>query len=354
MSTELTEVQKQEERVKAKQYAELMKIDYVDPYPEQAPDPNKPDPIQQPTELSNEQLLELLNKRTGATISSLEDLKPKPTADELAQAEAKRKTDMHVYGLTSGKFTQAEWDAYQLTLANKKDLVRTEITGQLKTAFPELAEDAIAEKVASYLFEHLEETDPLRVAREKEIMTLSDLKIKDKFKNIVNLPVDYDQYEAGVNAKVNHERKVQATLPVYKTDVKRALESLRHFTVEVPDSKNPANNVVIPLEYSDKDLQEVEELFLTTDQIDRAVKQGLSFDQIKGEADFVLGKKHQARLISQAAKLYNATQKENYRMARKGLNAGHESLDVSTETLKGELDAQYDEFIASAETPAKN
>lgn len=346
MSVELTEEKKQEERVKAQQYAEMMNIPYVDPFPEQQPNPDNLPPA--PVELSNEELLELLNKRTGATITNLDDLKPKPTPEEISAQQEKEKTDMHVYGLTSGKFTQAEWDAYQITLANKKELVRDEITSQLKTAFPELADDAIQEKVANYLFEHLDETDPLRVAREKELTTLSDLKIKEKFKNIVNLPTDFGQYKEGVNNKVNLERRIQATLPVYTADVNRALDSLRAFTVLVPDTKDPSKNVSVELGYDDQDIKEVATIFLTNDQITKAVTEGYTVEQIKETADLVLWKKHGPRLISNAAKKYNSTQKDHYLMARKGLNPLNDNLDVSEEELKEEVHKQYDEMIASA------
>jgi len=352
MSIVLSEAQKQEERVKAQQYAELMNVAYVDPFPELEPDQNQP-PANQPVELSNEDLLKLVSERTGVSLSSLEDLnrlKPQPTEEQIKAEQEKRNTEMLTYGLSQGKFKKEDYDAYQLALSNKKDLVRSEVSAQLRTAYPELDEVAIEEKVANYLFEHLPEDDALRIAREKEIMTLSDMKIKEKFKNIVDLPKDFDQYNEGINNKANFERKVQATLPVYKADVSTALKSLQKFTVTVPDSKNPANNVDVELSYSDTDLKEVEEMFLTPDQIIRAVKQGLTIEQIAGEANLVLMQKHLPRLISQAAKTYNATQKEGYIQGRKGLNPGFDAIEVRDDKLEGgdELNKQYDELIGSA------
>lgn len=355
MSTELNDAQKQEERVKAQQYADLMGTEYVDPYPAQAPNPT--DKIITPVnldQLTDEQILEAINKRSGGVVlSSLDDLKPKPTEAELEEQRNKRSTDMLTYGLQQGKFKKEDYDAYQLALSNKKGLVREGVAAQLQTAFPELSPEAIEEKVANYLFEHLDETDPMRLEREKEIMTLSDIKIKDKFKNIVNLPKDFEQYEEGILKKTNFENKVKATLPVYQADVTKALESLRTFTVEVPDTKNPANSATITLEFDDADLKEVAEMFLTPDQIVRAVKQGLSFEQIKGEVEFVLAKKHQHRLISQAAKKYNALQKDKYIRGVKGLGPGNADIDISDENLNPSLQDVYEELVAS-ETNKQN
>lgn len=349
---ELNDQQKEDARLKAQQYADLMGEAYVDPFPEEQPDPtkvNQPVPVD---ELTTEQLLEAINKRKGLNLTSLdalEALKPQPTEADIAAEAEKRKTEMHVYGLTSGKFTQDEWDSYQSTLANKKDLVRSEVSAQLKTAFPELADDAIEEKVANYLFEHLEETDPLRIAREKEIMTLSDIKIKDKFKNIVNLPADYENHVGEATSKANFERKKQATIPVYTADVKTALQSLKQFSVEIPDTKNPANTVTVQLEFADNDLKEMEDLLLTDAQINRATKEGLTIEQIKGETELVLVQKHLKRLISQAAKQYNATQKEGYINGRKGgITSNLGAIDVHDDNQHNELEKVYDELVESA------
>lgn len=344
----MTEDQKQEERVKAKQYAELMNEEYVDPYPESAPE----QPIIQqinPDELSEAELLAIVNKRTGGTLASLDALKPQPTAEEIAQKEEARRAAMVAYGTSTNKFTQSEYDSYQQALANKISVVREDVKAQFTTDYPELSPEAIEEKVANYLFENLEPTDSMRVAREKELLTLSDFKINDKFKNIVNLPNDYAKHEEGLNKESNFQRKVEATLPVYTADVTKALQSLQHFTVEIPDTKNPANTVSVDLDYAENDLKEVADLLLTTDQVNRAVKEGLTFEQIQGAAKMVLVEKHLPRLISQAAKKYNATQKEGYLAARKGLlNNGADSIDVRNEDLKDKLDEVYDEMIASA------
>ena len=341
----MTDAKKQEERVKAQQYAELMNEPFVDPYPElDTPSGPPPPPNQLNDELSDEQLVELLKKR-GATISSLEDLKPKPTPEELAEKEREKQGAMLAHGLSTGKFKKEEYDAYQRAQSNKIAVIREDIAEQFQAAFPELSPEAIEEKVANYMFENLGPDDAVRQAREKELLTLADMKISDKYKNIVSLPKDYEMHLEGLNKQANFEKKVQATLPVFKADVSKALESLRKFTVSVPDSKNPENTVNLELEYSDADLKEVESLFITNDQIIRAVN-GMTFDQLKGEAELVLVKKHLPRLISQAAKNYNAIQKDKYINGRKGLITGNDHLPVHDDKLNDTLEEVYSELIS--------
>jgi hypothetical protein len=351
MSLELSEQQKEQEREKAKQYAEMMNIPYVDPYP--APAPTNEPSVNPLENVSNEELIDVINKRTGALLSNLDDLKPKPTPEQLAQQAKEREDKMLAYGLTSAKFTKEEYDNYQSVMANKIGFIRSEITQQIKTANPELSDEAVNEKVSQYLFEHLDPSDSLRVAREKELLEIAENKINTKFKNIVNLPSDYGMYEEGMNNKATFDQKVQATLPVYKADVTRALESLRTFTVQIPDTKNPQNSVDIQLGYDDQDLAEMAEVLLSNDQVIKAVKEGYTPEMLKEVASYALWKKHGPRLISQAAKKYNSTQKENYQAGRKGLNE-LDSVVVVDDNLGNSLEDVYKQMINSSEAASKN
>ncbi len=345
MSVVLTPEQKEAERQKAQQYSELMGTPYVDPFPEEAPTQTPtPNPNE---ELSNEALLEILNKRTGAVLSSLDDLKPKPTPEELEAQRQEREGRMLTYGLTSGKFKKEDYDGYQAVVANKIGFIKADITEQIKAANPEMAPEAVEEKVANYLFEHLDPADPLRQLREKELITLSESKINEKYKNIVNLPSEYAQYEEGTNNKATFDRKIQATLPVYTADVNRALESLRTFTVPVPDTKNPANTVNIELGYDDADLKEMADILLSNDQVIKAVKDGYTIEAIKEVADYALWKKHGPRFIAQASKKYNSIQKDGYIAGRKGLNA-LDSIDVHNDKLEDSIQDVYAELLQSA------
>lgn len=350
--SQLSQEQKEQERVKAKQYAEMMNIAYVDPFPESngTDDNNNSGGGTNDGELSTDQLIEQLKKKTGVPLSIelLNSLKPQPTEEDLAAEAEKRNSAILSYGLSTGKIKKEEYDAYQVAVANKKDLIKNEISNQLKEAFPELDEYSIDEKVSAYLFEHLPENDPLRISREKEILTLSDIKLKERFSNVIDLPKNYEQFEEAENIKASFEKRKQESVPAYTANVRTALQSLKHFSVEIPDTKNPANTVTVELEYGDSDLEEIQNLFLTEDQFTRAAKENLTLEQIKGEAELVLVKKHINRLISQAAKKYNAAQKEGYIQGRKGLRPAQDSIQVHDDTLKESLTDVYNEMIASS------
>ena len=327
----MTDLEKQQARDRAKQYAELQEIAYVDPFPEEAGSGEGNQPPAAP-QLSNDDLMNALKER-GILIANLDDLKPKPTEEELEAAKQKRQNDMIKYGIETGKFNKDDYDSYQRVSANKIGMIKEEVISKLTLANPELSAEAIEEKAATYLFEHLDETDPLRLQREQELAELADNRLQNKFKNILSLESDFEQHEQGLNNKANFERKVQATLPVYQKDVKTVLSGLASRVIMVEDNQNPKNNVPVTVKFSDADLKEIEDAFLTSDVVIRNIKEGIGPDAIREMAEQMLVKKHLPRLIAQAAKDYNSAQKDLYTKGIKGMIPERGLLDISSEDV---------------------
>lgn len=352
----MTEQEKQAARDKAKVYAELQGIEFVDPYPDAAANTTPPagagyvvPPVTPIEDLSNEQLLEMLSKK-GIKVSSLDDLLPRKTEEELKADADKRKNDMLAFGLSTGKFKKEEYDSYLRLQDNKMDVIKSELKEKIKVANPELSDEQIEEKVALYTFAHLEEGDVLRTQREQELIELADAKLQKQFKNIYNLENDFEQHEQGINNKTNFENKVKAALPVYQKDISTVLDSLKVIDVPVNDTKNPENNVTVQVRFSDTDLKELEDAFLLPDQIIQRVKNGYTVERLKEEAETVLLKKHFARAVSQAAKDYNSLQKEKYLHGRKGLlsTTGTDGLSISDDEMATTRQEMYDQLLANA------
>lgn len=352
----MTDQEKQDARIKAQQYADLSGEPYVDPYPESAT-PVVETPATEPVvekpvnkdQLSNEDLIKMLNERAGIKLNSFDDLKPQPTADELREQAEKREANKLAYGLSTGKFKKEDYDAFQQAQTNKMEVITAEITDKITTANPDLTADQVAEQVAMYTLSNLPEDSILRQERQAELILLADSKIKNKYKNIVNLDIDFEQHEQGVTNKTNFENKVKASLPVYRTDLATALSSLRTIEVPVNDTKNPENDATVTLTFSDADIKEVEDAFLHPDQIVRQVKDGFTLESIKEEAETVLLKKHFARLVSQASKNYNSIQKEKYIQGRKGMLPKDGNIDISDDDLNVGNEKLYEELIQSSE-----
>lgn len=348
----MTPEQIEASRNKARHYAELMGVEYVDPHPDAAPlvDNQQQQQQQQQNpelELSEDKLLEMLSKK-GIKVNSLQDLLPKQTEEEIQAAKDKRKNDMLAYGLTTGKFKVEEYDAFQKLTANKMDIIKSDLVEKIKTAHPELTDEQIEEQVAIYTFANREEGDVLRTQREQELIELADSKLQKQFKHIYNLESDFEQHEQGVTNKTNFENKVKAALPVYQKDVATVLGGLKSFPVAIPDTKNPANSVTVDVKFSDADLKELEDALLLPDNIIRQVKNGYTVNQLQEEAKLVLMKQHFDRIISQTAKDYNSIQKEKYIRGQKGVMPNLSLLDISDDDLGSTNQQVYNDLIESA------
>lgn len=355
----MTEQDKQQARENAQTYADLQGIPYVDPFPETpvAEIPVVETPIVETpiveipvTELSDEQLLQALDKR-GIKTSKLEDLLPKPSEAELEVIRAKRESDKLAYGLSTGKFKKEDYDAFLKAQENKMGVIKSDMAEKIKIANPDFTPEQVEEQIGIYTLSNLPADNILRIQREQELIELADSKLQKKFSNIVNLDSDFDQHQQGITNRTNFERKVQAALPVYKSDLKSVLTGLGTLETSVNDTQNPENNVPIKVTFSEKDLQEVEEALLQPEQIYRQIKDGYTVESIREEAETVLLKKHWPRLISQAAKDYNSTQKDKYLKARHGLMPAAGEIDVSDDKLLTENQQVYQQLIDSESKP---
>lgn len=354
----MTLADKQQDWEKRKKYAELKGEAFEEAYPEtETPIVEKKDDDLPPEvvipELTDDKLIEALNKR-GIKTSSLTDLMPQASAEEIAQQKEKRKSDMLAFGLQTGKFKAEEYDAFQQESANKLSVVMTEIettlSEKIRAANPDLSPDQVAEQVAQYTFSHLPEDSILRKEREQELLKMADGKLQTKYKNILNLESDFEQHEQGLINKTNRENKVKAGLPVFQKDIATVLGSLATIEVPVNDLQNEQNNATVKVTFNEDDLREVQESFLHPDNVVQQLTKGYTVDELKEQAELMLLKKHFPRLLAQAAKDYNSIQKDKYIKARKGLTGHDRDLDISDDNLETNPNKQvYDDLKATAE-----
>lgn len=348
MSKEISGTEKAEKRLLAQQYSELSGEPYVEPFPETPADPNKTVITPEAKKVSDDEVMAFL-KEKGIAVNSIDDLKPKPTEAELAVIETKKREDRKLYGITNGKFTLDEYVAYEQAKNNKLGIIRDEVRSQLATAFPDLEEAAIEEKISNYLFEHLPEGDPMRVAREKELMEIAGNRINSKFKNIVSLDADFEQHSQGETNKANFLRKVEATLPVLKSDVEQAIASFKVYDMSIEDVNNTGKSMTIPFELPEEGAAELQAAFLSPKEVERRVKEGYTIDQIKEELELVILKKYKNQMFANLVKMYNSNEKANYLAGRKGLGAEN-ILDIASDIEDGSPHAdEYKQLLQSAQ-----
>lgn len=289
-------------------------------------------------DLTDAEILAMLEKR-GIKVNSFDDLKKPETPEEIAARAEKRKNDALAWGLQNGKVKKEDYDTFQKLNTNKYQVLFDDFAAIAKEQDPAATDEDIQNNFQEYIQNN-----------KKFLEELADSRIKNKFSPIFNLENEYTKFEESENSKSNLKRQVEAAMPVYKSDVKTALNSIKKIDFVIEDKENTSNNVPVSFEFTDADLKEVEDALFDGNQALTRIKNGYSQDTIKQEARLFLIDKKLSQLVTTAAKNYNSAQKEKYFMARKNTNLQRE-FDISTPDLKTDRDKIYEELVASV-TPA--
>lgn len=320
--------------------------------PEQTPAPVTADPIKPMAieELSTEELVSLLEKK-GIKIPAKE-----LTEEERRAEEAKNKNDARAWGLQTGKFKIEDYEELTKAETRKFDILVEEFEAEIRANHPDADEDVIQDYINSYTYSDLEDTSPVKIKRQKELLELANYKLKTKFSNIYNIDNDYRQYQDVENQKIAEARKVEAALPVFKQDVRAALDGFRaEKEILIEDTGDQSNNATIKISYSDEDLKEVENLFFEEKAAIAYVKAGYTIDALKDVAENVLMKKHFSRLVSKAAKDYNSVQKGKYLRGQQGILPNRELNPTGDLNEKSAKDQLFEQAAAwEAQQSAKN
>lgn len=244
---------------------------------------------------NDEVLLEKLKKR-GFNVSSLEDLKPKPTPADVETQKKERDSKKLSFGLEKKIFTAEEYQSYLKDYNDPLAVVYDDFRQDLLTAEPEITDSEIRERFQEEYHQE-DDQDASRFKRgKKAIETLAEKLIREKHGNVLRLDQTYESHEKEVEKSTEATRKVQAAIPVYKGAVKSALEANKKIPVKFSDTET------YEVEVNPVHLKEIEDGLLIDDTmighinrgtapetLARAVKMAIierGFDEyVKGFAD---------------------------------------------------------------------
>lgn len=309
----------------------------------------EPAPPNEDADISDDKLLAFLNKR-GISVSSFEELKkpePAKTEEERQAEQRKRKENALVWGIQTNRIKKEDYDELTRLQVNKMDLVVDEFVDFIKEKSPDLTDEEIQEKINEYTLSNYDDTDPIKIKRQNDLLELADRRLKKKFSSIYNLDREFDVYEQSQLSERELQNKVAQQTPLYKNNLEKVVEECRAWKHTIEDSQNPDNNLVVDLTFSEDDLKEVREAFSNSDLVLQKIKNGFNVEEISNEVRSFLLIKHAPRLFNKIAKDYNSVQKEKHMMARKGMVV--KDLDVSSQSVDNPILDQFRKDVLAAE-----
>jgi hypothetical protein len=197
-------------------------------------------------ELSDDDFLELYQKRTGKKAKSLDDLKepPKPpTKEELEAAAEREQTESLEWALSTGKVKREDYD--KAVVAKQKDnrtialaLFTEELQAEDKNITPEECEERFGEFYA----EAEDENSWKRIRAIKQMNKVAD-EYRAQFSAIDNLPEEYRAERTATQLKANYAKGIkeiikaspkEISFPIPYTNVDGS-ETTLEYKVPVPE-----------------------------------------------------------------------------------------------------------------------
>ena len=184
------------------------------------------------SELTDEQFLAFYEKKTGKKLTSLDELKPVETEEEIQKKKEQRDSDVVAFGLQNKLFTSEQYKNYVADVSNKQDLVFENYKADALEADSRLTEaDILAEFNEKYGIDS-EEGSRRHKRGQKELDIIADKIIRSSYQEILSVEDKYGAHVSDINAKAQVENKIAAELPKYKADVQFALTEVQKITTK--------------------------------------------------------------------------------------------------------------------------
>ena len=239
----------------------------------------KPVPEVQVREMTDEELLALVAKRTGrAALSTWDELHPTPEQSTQQQAEEERHESMVTWGLQNKRFKSKEYENYISDSKDPVSLVYNYRLQEAKKEDPELDETAFKEEFDEE-FGLDKKPDTRRFKNgQSTLKKIAQGILHGTYKNIVSLESDYSAHEKEQTARTKNQEKVKAAAPVYKADVEKAFSRLKKITAQFNQDEAYDLEVKEELEAS---MNEIKETMLSPDFASREILRGYTPEQLQ-------------------------------------------------------------------------
>lgn len=256
-------------------------------------------------ELTDEELMELVAKKSGRKLTSWDDLKSAPTEEDKKKLEESRDSEKLSFGLKKGLFNKNQYESFIADSKNPKDLVYARELAEAKADDQEW--DADKEKEFKEEFEekfglNLDPTASKSKRGQKQLNLIAESILKKEYGSIFQLDAEYGKYESERNTVESRKQKVLSEAPAYRENVTKVLADFSKVEMKF-------GTEIVEVPVSADIIKEVTDVMLdngfSTDQILKGYKKenlsefvkqyirGQYFDQLSFEAAKKYHEKHE-------------------------------------------------------------
>jgi len=286
------------DRIAAEQEAERIRLEKE----------KTPVPVQVP-ELTDEQLMELVAKKSGRKVTSWDELKPTPEIVDKEKEAEKRESEKLTFGLKKGLFNKKQYEGFIADSKNPIGLVYAAELNEAKKDDPEWNEDKereFKEEFDAKFGLDLDPTSSKHKRGQKQIGIIAEKILRDGYAPIFNLEGEYSKFESENSKQKEIQDKILAAAPIYKQDVVDSVSKLSKIEIPFGDEKYE-----VPV--SKEILDSIQETLMDKDFVSSKITQGYTKDEIYDIAHTMVVSQNFATLAHEAAKQYMAKREKGVR-----------------------------------------
>lgn len=251
----------------------------------------------QPVELSDEELLDRLSKKTGRTFSSFTELIPTDIVDAEKAAE-ERENEKFAWGLKNGKIKQKDVAAFISASKDPKSLVYELRLQQARK------EDKNLDEV-EFLAEFNDEfgIDAATTSRrykngQDTLSRLAEAILQKNYSSVYNLENEYAGHEKTQTSHKERQAKVKSAAPAYKATVDKVFSNLKKIKAQFSEDES------FEVEGFDDSLNAIKESMITPEWAEKQILEGYTEETIQEIAYTTLLRQNFPFLVKQIAVQY--------------------------------------------------
>lgn len=264
---------------------------------------------QEKAELTDEELMELVSKKSGRKLSSWDELKPTQSEEDKKKLEENRDSEKMIFGLKKGLFNKKQLEGFISDSKNKVDLVYSRELAEAKNEDPEWNEEKEKEFQDEFNEKfglNLDGTSSKNKRGQKQIALIADSILKNEYASIYQLDSEFGKYEIEINSRKTQEQRILAAAPLYKEDAEKIVASFAKIEMDFGGDK-----VEIPV--SKEILQSVTDVMLDSNFSQAQILKGYKKEDLQEFAkQYIIGQNFQA-LAFEAAKKYREKHEKGVR-----------------------------------------
>jgi hypothetical protein len=283
-------------------------------------------------EISDEQLLEAIAKKSGRKITSWDELKPTPEVVDKEKEAEKRESEKLTFGLKKGLFNKKQYEGFISDSKNPIGLVFAAELNEAKKDDPDWNEDKekeFKEEFDAKFGLDLDPTSSKHKRGQKQINIIAETILRHSYSPIFNLEGEYSRFESENSKQKEIQDKIIAAAPVYKQDVTDSVSKLSKIDIAFGDE-----TYEVPV--SKEILDSIQETLMDKDFVSSKITQGYTKDEIYDIAHNLVISQNFASLSYEAAKQYRAKHEKGVRGIPQGgnLEKGSDPHEGLTEDQK--------------------